>query len=73
MLHVVLGYHAISHKHDRPNEIEDEVMYSQLHRKKTFDMPELLHNLDLLVEMAEDDILQNERKCVLYDASIEHS
>ena len=57
---VMSGYHALSHKHDKPEE--DEVIRSQTQEKRAFDMPELLHNLDLLVEMAEDEILQNSKK-----------
>ena len=62
---VMSGYHALSQKHDRPEE-EEEVSYSQTQEKKAFDMPELLHNLDLLVEMAEDEILQNSKKYAYY-------
>ncbi len=57
---VMSGYHALSHKHDKPEE--DEMMYSQTQEKKAFDLPELLHNLDILVDMAEDEILQNTKK-----------
>ena len=59
---VMSGYHALSQKHDKPEE--EEIPYSQTQEKKAFDMPELLHNLDLLVEMAEDEILQNSKKYV---------
>ena len=30
--------------------------------EKAFDMPELLHNLDLLVDMSEDAIIQNDKR-----------
>ena len=59
---VMSGYHALSQKHDKPEE--EEIPYSQTQEKKAFDMPELLHNLDLLVEMAEDEILQNSKKYI---------
>ena len=55
------GYHAIAHKHDIPEE-DESIPYSQTQEKKAFDMPELLHNLDLLVDMAEEEIIQNDRK-----------
>jgi tuftelin-interacting protein 11 len=55
------GYHALSHKHDRPLE-DDIVMEMKSQEKKAFEMPELLHNLDLLVEMSEDAIISNDRK-----------
>ena len=58
---VLSGYHAISNKHDKPDD--DEILDMPKDRqKRAFDMPELLHNLDLLVEMAEDEILQNNKK-----------
>ena len=50
----------MSQKHDRP--LDDDMAYSQMTEKKHFDMPELLHNLDLLVEMAEEEIVENDRK-----------
>ena len=59
---VLSGYHAISNKHDKP---EEEEVFESSQGKRAFDMPELLHNLDLLVEMAEDEILQNNKKLVL--------
>jgi tuftelin-interacting protein 11 len=58
---VLTGYHALAHKHDAPRD-SSPPPYSQTQGKKVFDMPELLHNLDLLVEMAEDEIIQSDRK-----------
>ncbi len=57
---VMSGYHALSQKHDKPDD--EDTVYSQTQEKRAFDMPELLHNLDLLVEMAEDEIMQNSKK-----------
>ena len=60
---VLSGYHAISQKHDKPEE--DEIVDTTVSRppgKSAFEMPELMHNLDLLVDMAEDEILQNNKK-----------
>lgn len=31
-------------------------------RKKAFAMPELIHNLNILVDMAEEEIIVNDRK-----------
>ena len=55
---VLSGYHAISLRHDRP-EIDDDTGDRD---SSAFDMPELLHNLDLLIDMTEDEILQNNKK-----------
>jgi hypothetical protein len=58
LLLVETGYHALSLKHNKPGE--EEVIVSQ--ERKQFDMPELLHNLDLLVDMAESAVIQNDKK-----------
>ncbi|XP_069102141.1 tuftelin-interacting protein 11-like [Argopecten irradians] len=58
---VLSGYHAISHRHDKP-EIEEEPAPHLANQKRAFDLPELTHNLNLLVDMAEEDIMQNDRK-----------
>lgn len=55
------GYHAIGKHHDRPDEAE-ELIKQEPPKKRAFSMPELVHNLNLLVEMAEDDIIHNDRK-----------
>lgn len=55
---VLSGYHALSMKHDKPSE--DDVIIKS--REKLFDLPELLHNLDLLVDMSADAILKNDKQ-----------
>ena len=57
---VLSGYHAIAHKHDKPDE--DDVSFSRTEERKAFEMRELLHNLDLLQDLAEEEIIQNDRK-----------
>ena len=56
------GYHAIAHKHDVPDEDVMATTASGAPEEKAFDMPELLHNLDLLVDMSEDAIIQNDKR-----------
>lgn len=58
---VLTGYHAISHRHEQPDE-EEEIITPQVKEKRAFEMPELTHNLNILVDMAEEDIIQNDRK-----------
>lgn len=58
---LLLGYHSISQRHDRPEEDEDITM-PEPSRKKAFAMPELIHNLNILVDMAEEEIIVNDRK-----------
>ena len=55
------GYHTISQRHDRPDE-DDEITTTPQDRETVFSMPELMHNLNILVDMAEEDIIQNDRK-----------
>ena len=58
-----IGYQAISKRHDKPDEDEEyEVVRQEAADKRAFDMPELLHNLNLLVDMAEEEIIQNDRQ-----------
>ena len=56
---VLSGYQSISNKHDKPDE---KPIISSENEKKEFDVPELQHNLDLLVRMSEEDIVQNNRR-----------
>lgn len=57
---VLTGYHTIANRHDRPDDDEDVPITAG--KTSAFSMPELTHNLDLLVDMAEDDIVQNDKK-----------
>lgn len=45
-------------KHDKPREDETTVRVEE----KLFDLPELMHNLDLLVDMAGQEIVKNDKK-----------
>nr|XP_054774972.1 tuftelin-interacting protein 11-like [Lytechinus pictus]XP_054774973.1 tuftelin-interacting protein 11-like [Lytechinus pictus] len=55
---VLSGYSEISKGHDKPVETFESVEAG----KKMFEMPELMHNLDLLVEMAEQRIIKHDRQ-----------
>uniref|UniRef100_T1IT48 G-patch domain-containing protein n=1 Tax=Strigamia maritima TaxID=126957 RepID=T1IT48_STRMM len=56
---ILSGYHAIHQQHSRPNEQEDE---KTTKRFCNYDLPELIHNLDLLLEITEQDIIRNDRQ-----------
>lgn len=59
---VLSGYHAIStKKHDSS---DDEMAYSatQSGEKRAFEMPELLHNLNMLIDMTEEEIITKDRQ-----------
>lgn len=49
---VLSGYHALSNK-----KVDEEVVV-----ERYFDHPELVHNLELLVDMSEEDIIQNTKR-----------
>ena len=57
-----LGYHTISQRHDRPDEDDDMSVLAPQDKAAAFSMPELMHNLNILVDMSEEDIIQNDRK-----------
>lgn len=56
---VLSGYHAIGSGQQRPDET---VLISDKKSKSNFALPELQHNLDILVDMCEQDIIQNDRR-----------
>lgn len=55
---ILSGYHAISGAQQCSDEI---VITSDKESKVNFALPELQHNLNLLVDMCEQDIIQNDR------------
>ncbi|XP_033107854.1 tuftelin-interacting protein 11-like isoform X2 [Anneissia japonica] len=55
---VLDGYGQIGQQHDRPEDTFDSLANDE----RAFEMPELQHNIDLLVDMAEQQIIQNNRQ-----------
>ncbi|XP_070537179.1 tuftelin-interacting protein 11-like [Ptychodera flava] len=58
---VLSGYDQISQKHSRPGEETEPVTPVTLDQT-AFTMPELMHNLDLLVDMSEQEIIKNDKQ-----------
>ncbi|XP_012225804.1 tuftelin-interacting protein 11 [Linepithema humile] len=56
---ILSGYHAIAGGQQCPDE---NVITSDKKSKVNFALPELQHNLNLLVDMCEQDIIQNDRR-----------
>ena len=57
---VMSGYSHLGNQHNKPLE-RLEVEGIEGH-KSGFEMPELMHNLDLLVELSEQQIIQHDRQ-----------
>ena len=57
-------YHAIGgqQKPDEDGESSAPIGALQEKRKATFELPERVHNLNLLVDLCEQDIMSSERK-----------
>ncbi|XP_066602843.1 septin-interacting protein 1 [Prorops nasuta] len=56
---ILSGYHAIAGGQQVPDET---ISMSDKRTTSNFSVPELMHNLDLIVDMCEQDIIQNDRK-----------
>lgn len=56
---ILSGYHAIAGGQQRPDET---VTVPDKKSKVNFALPELQHNLNILVDMCEQDIIQNDRR-----------
>jgi tuftelin-interacting protein 11 len=61
---ILHGYETLSKRnnmmYDENDEDDDEESGKSKHKK--FDLPELLHNLELLVNMTEEKIVQSDKK-----------
>lgn len=58
---ILHGYESLSKRHNRPED-EDKNSDEEKQKQKLFDLPELLHNLDLLVNMTEERIIQSDKQ-----------
>ncbi|XP_022257419.1 tuftelin-interacting protein 11-like, partial [Limulus polyphemus] len=58
---ILSGYHQIHQQHTKPEEKEEPVD-TRKGRGHHFSLPELTHNLDLLVNIVEQTILNNDRE-----------
>ena len=58
------GYHAIAGQQRPDQDGESSAPVSNIlnQRKANFELPELVHNLNLLVDLCEQDILSSDRK-----------
>ncbi|XP_071871331.1 tuftelin-interacting protein 11-like isoform X1 [Bombus fervidus] len=56
---ILSGYHAIAGGQQRPDE---NVVVTDKKSKVNFALPELQHNLNILMDMCEQDIIQNDRR-----------
>lgn len=59
---LALGYHAISSKKHESSDDEMEYSVSQPGERRAFDMPELLHNINMLIDMTEEEIITRDRQ-----------
>lgn len=58
---VLQGYGSLGHQHAKPDEAEKHPGIIE-DDKKAFDIPELVYNLNLLVDLAESEIIQIDRQ-----------
>lgn len=59
---VLSGYHELHQQHSKPEEADEAADVAQHSVGSNFAVPELSHNLDLLVDMTEQRIMQNDRE-----------
>jgi tuftelin-interacting protein 11 len=58
---ILHGYETLSRRNNMMYDENDEEESGKSKQKK-FDLPELLHNLELLVNMTEEKIVQSDKK-----------
>ncbi|XP_026462739.1 septin-interacting protein 1-like [Ctenocephalides felis] len=61
---VLSGYHALKHTKTNDDNLYDEKQYAV---RNNFSLPELMHNLNLIVEMYEQNIIANDK--IVMDSS----
>ena len=59
---VLQGYGSLAHQHAKPDDSDHHPVLSRKEPEKAFALPELEYNLNLLVELAESDIIQIDRQ-----------
>lgn len=63
MLITLLGYHAISTKKAGDYSDDEDARYEATSSdKRVFEMPELLHNINMLIDMTEEEIITKDRQ-----------
>jgi tuftelin-interacting protein 11 len=57
---ILQGYESLSKRHNKPDDQNGQPIGKN--GKRLFDLPELMHNLDVLVNLTEDKIFQSDRQ-----------
>ncbi|CAB4066231.1 TFIP11 [Lepeophtheirus salmonis] len=69
---ILSGYHAIaSSKHVPDEDVEMNTELSKIPSAMHFELPELMHNLNMLVDMCEENIISSDRKVKYHKDRIE--
>ena len=58
---VLSGYHAIAAQQMPDDYDEREEQERKVHQKSVFDLPELKHNIDLILDKCEDQLISADR------------
>ncbi len=61
---VLSGYHAIAAAKQRPDEddVADDGMGVRMDRRQNFEIPELIHNINMLLDNCEEDLISADRR-----------
>ncbi|KAG1687952.1 Tuftelin-interacting protein 11 [Nymphon striatum] len=58
---VLSGYQSLQHQHMKPDTSNSTEKNTVLPQKNVFEMPSLLYNIDMLIDMSEQEIIKNDR------------
>ena len=58
---ILSSYHAIGAQKIRPDDGEDQNAVENMKKSVNFDLPELRHNVDLLLDQFEEELIANDR------------